>query len=901
MLVTRLILRHGQQKLSKQQPQQQRLRSTAARLCGYHRPVINANNDPCLPFTSLNNRQTILRSVEPHGFSQRSFFTTLSIDDTNDFQRYLCRASYPLGSFDSSVVEDIAKVIDQTAKKATPQALQSAFDLLNRLVEEAAFEKDSAASMEEKVFSDRVIPYDLLHNFVEAWKQCWKEHSDTADTTIALTPRLLFETVQACKSSLPGLHHDAVPCNMIINVAADLQDPVLAEEILNYLLDCRVFEDNLQTSVGVTSFSSVIAAWAKSGRYDAPQRAESVFRKMMEYSQAGWEEATPDTVAYSSVITAWANSLAETAPHRAEELLREMQARGLDQDSYSYSSVLTAWARSKEPQAPDRAFAILKHMVDLHKQGIANVKPNAHCFSSVISAYANRGNVQRAEQVLMELCELYQSTKDRDLLPNKIIFSAVINAWSKSGKPIAPRMAEALLEQMQDLATEWGEPSLLPDAVSFTTVMNAWSHSKDRDAPLRCEKILKNMQELHEQQGREDCRPNALSFATAVYSWSRSNKREAAERAEALVHHMYSLYKAGDEAAKPDVFVYSAAMTAWATSGHPDAGVRAQALFDELTKQFEAGDRDMKPNDRSYASLIRAWGRSRRKDSASKAQAVFDDMMSRYQSGEKDLEPDSYVYTALIDAWSYAGSPEKAEEILRTLNSNKTIAAESKMIAYSSVMNVWSKSNRPDAIQRTAALFDELVQHYLAGDRKLKPGLFSYATMIQAWGRSKQKDGALKAQEVFDKLLSRYRSGDKELKPDIVVYTTLIDAWSRAGHPERAELILREIGSNESLGVRLNTFPYVSVMKGWSCSKHPMAAERIHALYDDMNAKYFAGNNPEVKPDARILELVISAWLRKGRNVGLSKLEAVYKDIQDRYQDGEAEMKPFLEELGRVL
>jgi len=99
-------------------------------------------------------------------------------------------------------------------------------------------------------------------------------------------------------------------------------------------------------------------AWAKSGRHDAPTKAEALLKEMIKLSDASWHEATPNVISYNTLISAWANSSLDGAPQRAEELLHEMSNRGLSPNKFSYSSVLTTWqgATSPKPQIEPMLF-----------------------------------------------------------------------------------------------------------------------------------------------------------------------------------------------------------------------------------------------------------------------------------------------------------------------------------------------------------------------------------------------------------------------------------------------------------------------------------------------------------------------------------------------------------------
>jgi pentatricopeptide repeat protein len=800
-------------------------------------------------------------------------------EDAKNVKRFLSQETFPLGSFDSQVATNIftsMKALSISAKMASsPEALSLVIELLDRLLQETEFKHDkSKTQMKQDVWGDEfVIPTHTLSSVLEAWRRHYDER------TTDVSPRIMFELMKAVETSFALTRDNVVPYNLIIHAS---QDPELGEEILDYLIEGGEARD----VATIWSFSYVMDTWAKSSRKDAPYRAEALLQKMTNYG------ITPNVVVYTTVITAWANSYHEDAPQRAEQLLREMRRLGLDPNRVSYLGVLTAWARSKKNYAPDRANAILKYLIDLYDKDAAKIKPDERCYSAVLTAYANHGDVERAEQTLMDLCERYDFTRDRDFLP-LWGFNRVINAWSKSGKPEAPQRAEAVLQQMQGFAKSWDEPSLIPGAVAFTCVLTAWARSKARDAPYRCEAVLQQMSSLY-KQGYMQCQPNVISFGTVLDCWAKSRMPEGPERAEAILRHMERLYMAGNDELKPNGITYNILMNAWARSGHPDAASRAQALFDELFKKYQSGsDRELKPDGTSFATLMSAWGRTKSEYGAAKAQKVFNDMVALYTAGDKDLQPTKIHYSALLDAWAKAGQPERAENILRKLERE---AVNPDISCYNAVMNGWAKSRSPDAAYRAQALFDEAVRVYEAGDRNdMKPDVHSYGTLISAWGRSNSKDKAVKAQSVFNNMMTRYKLGDKDLRPTAIEYTALIDAWIKAGIPEQADSILRNMESE--CGAKPNYRTYSAMLVGWSRARHPEAADRMQSIYDEMKRKYVAGDH-QLKPTASVFDLLLTAWLGTGRNDKISKAEAVFKDMYNRYLSGEKEFKPLVEKYG---
>jgi pentatricopeptide repeat protein len=226
---------------------------------------------------------------------------------------------------------------------------------------------------------------------------------------------------------------------------------------------------------------------------------------------------------------------------------------------------------------------------------------------------------------------------------------------------------------------------------------------------------------------------------------------------------------------KSNITCYNAVMNAWSRSNQPNAVRQAQALFDELTQKYEAGDSGIKPNLHTFATLITAWGRSKDADRAAKAQAVFDNLLSFYTSGHQDLKPNVVVYTAVIHAWAHAGVPERAEQILREMESEASLGIKPDVATYTAVIEGWFRSKHPKATDQMQRLYDEMRNKYLAGDDTVKPNGRIFKTILSTWRRTGRKDGMLKAEDVFRDLHARFVSGEAELEPLVDEFGSLFD------------------------------------------------------------------------------------------------------------------------------
>ena len=73
------------------------------------------------------------------------------------------------------------------------------------------------------------------------------------------------------------------------------------------------------------AYSSVIDAWAKSSADDARERAEQIFRRMIDLSDNGQDvDARPNNSTFNAVINAWAKSK-DGGALGTERVLRTME------------------------------------------------------------------------------------------------------------------------------------------------------------------------------------------------------------------------------------------------------------------------------------------------------------------------------------------------------------------------------------------------------------------------------------------------------------------------------------------------------------------------------------------------------------------------------------------------
>jgi len=95
----------------------------------------------------------------------------------------------------------------------------------------------------------------------------------------------------------------------------------------------------------VVSYNTLLNAWAKSDKPEAPAMAEMVLEEMVEASRNGDTQLKPDAISFSTVMDAYARSDERNASRRCEELFQMMDELGVKKNVYTFSALQNVFAR----------------------------------------------------------------------------------------------------------------------------------------------------------------------------------------------------------------------------------------------------------------------------------------------------------------------------------------------------------------------------------------------------------------------------------------------------------------------------------------------------------------------------------------------------------------------------
>jgi len=546
-------------------------------------------------------------------------------------------------------------------------------------------------------------------------------------------------------------------------------------------------------------------------------------------------------------------------------------------DVRHFNTVMNAWAErtKRDPEALimveslfEEMKATTKHSFHQEKVGSNTINsmtmtgavPNLSTYNTVLKALANasfpryhphRPKVRQigitsrelsppeiAENLLSEMDTLREEAEhNNDGIgfpgPDRISYTAVMNAIARRGGPDAPERVTSLLQKMVSTYGITGDNSVLPDSITFNCVIDAWAKSGDNG-------FNKENSNNKRNQSKEN----------HVGGISKKEKRKSAgERAKDVLYTMEKLYRSGNIDIAPDVVTFNSVINAYASN--PNVFSARAAL--KLLREMESFG--------GHSSFW--WQEEVESDIVASENIPF--------SAPRVIEADICSYNTVLKAFAKAQEPEAAEELLYSMEKRKKSGLSdigADIYSYNIVMGAWANSGDSKASKRAESLFLRMEQLYRNGNEFVKPDSTSYNTFILALSRTGKTSDAERATLILDRMYELKRTGRHDAVPTARTYSAAISAWSRCDHPLKAhkarELLLRMTGkSNVTNGGEEDLIALDLDDSG--CSSVPMNQirknknERHHHYVNDDNKENHQNNKRKNGPNIYAYANVLNA------------------------------------------
>jgi len=376
------------------------------------------------------------------------------------------------------------------------------------------------------------------------------------------------------------------------------------------------------------------------------------------------------------------------------------------------NSVITAYSRCGDEDAPERVDSLLAQLEGRFLSGDATARPDKITFLGIFNTYAKTGisNAEERCDVMLDRMSHYKEMLElEDMVPDRVVYNAVLDALAKSQQPDAIAKAEDTLTMMESSPDE----HLRPDIITYATAIDCFTKCGGMSLQ-RADKLLRFVEGTF-RSGNEMLKPNAVFYSAILQAWAKTATVEGAEKAENLLKRNIGLYAQGYDYAKPHTIVFNAVMDAIARSNMFGAGARAEELLDEMESLYQLGDEDMRPSRRSFNAVILAY---RNEGNASKkAEEVFNRMKDMAASGRIEVRPNvvSYnnVIAAVVEDRDSENTADRAQALLDQMESSG-IKPDGR--TYSPVIEAWLRRND----EKGHALADVMLTQFLDNVEKSK-------------------------------------------------------------------------------------------------------------------------------------------------------------------------------------
>jgi hypothetical protein len=292
--------------------------------------------------------------------------------------------------------------------------------------------------------------------------------------------------------------------------------------------------------------------------------------------------------------------------------------------------------------------------------GSTTMQPTQYSFATVISAWSRCGSKstesgERAEYIL-ERMKSFRKTLSREkgneeyietLSPDTVVYNCVIDAWSKSGNPIASTKAERLFTEMDDICSREGKAC--PDTITFNSLINCHANSRHINSAKAAEKVLMKMEAA--AKIKANVVPNTLTYNHVLKAYAHSQNPGAANRADTLLRYMI---QSNNKATAPDVISFSTCVDVWAKSKEKGKAVKAYAILQKMIEFNEImGMKKLRPNEFTYNTCLNACAFSAHTEEGERKQALkiavtlFNEMQK-----SNTVKPDSISFGMLLKCFA---------------------------------------------------------------------------------------------------------------------------------------------------------------------------------------------------------------------------------------------------------
>jgi len=729
----------------------------------------------------------------------------------------------------------------------------------------------------------------------------------------------LMTVVEEKAKRYPQIAPEGAAYAITINLLAKSDDPSAPERAEYWLQQMMAASKRNNGKVGeprASVYTSIIAAWERSGLPIAPTRAEAIFDKMVESTTS----TTPG--AYYLLISSWSKSDLPEAPAKAEEKLRQMISKSkynpkLVPSLPSFINVISAWRRSNVEEAPERAHAILDLLLDV-KSTQPRIQLNEIPFNAVINAWASSGSnlaETKVDEIIGHMND--QAASNPGAAPSIVTALSAMKCLSSVGD--APRKATKLLDVMDSGSGNRKTSNHHIRSRLYEEALKLWQNSTLPDAPYQAEQILHRY--LAEPNRYKNIATTKACFEIVLELWQTDSSTEAPEQLESLLKELERRAEFVLESGS-NVELYAFLARSWARSGLVNAAKRAESVLDLMTERVSESDRrlteatishaldtfaslgDFERMDKFLSSMGKSLSRGDESDKitdtyysticalvnineVNTAHRVLLAMVNGFKESGSSIKPTARCFGPVMKAYADGGEYEKVWGLWAQLNEIQSENHEDPdFFPNTTILSALCRSEPRNAIREHAILHHLLERSEVNDDDK--PDAELIYSVLDALVQSGDSNAGSSAEMTLLKMQELYEEG-RLAQPTFQAFQKAIDCWAFAdmdGSTERAERLLHfaeALSDDGDLHLRPTYEGYKSVIRAWALSHMNEAPERIQRHIRKIKQRHDMGAE-EFKIDSEIYASLIRAYSNSGRDDATLMAQTVFDNTPDEHK-----------------
>jgi len=408
----------------------------------------------------------------------------------------------------------------------------------------------------------------LLTELEEKWERTGEQRfqPDIFCYTAALCPELASSIWQRIKSHNVPIND--VFLNSWIHCLSKAKN-IAPNVAVQQAEQARILSKNFGLSMVTTT--SLMTVLARSGTKKAMARALELLDELEDCWRTNGkpEKMRPTAQLYAATLNVVAKAdgsytTANQLVQRMNELYRETGANDLSPNSYVFCQLFQILAKSKTPKAVLKGKELLFEMKRLHDEGFSNVRPDATTYSHWLNCLTKSTLIDNTPEIATRILEDVEeafAAGDNFLKPNSLLYSAVLQAYAKSGK--GGEAASTLLDRMNQDYLTGNKLYAKPSVLHYNAVIDAWAREGNHQSA----------QETFHEMIRREVSPTVRSYNAVMLAFKSSGDPDAPELGEEWLKIM---------PLTPTRVTICTLMGIWADSDRPNAAVRVRELLDYL-------------------------------------------------------------------------------------------------------------------------------------------------------------------------------------------------------------------------------------------------------------------------------------------------------------------------------